>query len=253
MAQLSSIVSYLDSLLLPAQFDDYGFNGLQVEGPRSDVRKIAFAVDSGMSVIEEAVAQDANLLVVHHGLLWGKTEPITGAFGKKIEYMLRSRLSLYASHLPLDSHAEVGNAFELGRFLDLSPLEPYFEHKGKTIGAKAKLKKARELEYFVEKLQSISGTAAPLVLPFGQNSVESVAILTGSGASGLDACARDGIDLLISGEAKHEAYHKAKEHNLNAIFAGHYATETFGVKALQNRLQRDFDVETCFIDEPTGI
>ncbi len=253
MAQLNSIVTYLDSLLKPGEFQDYGFNGLQLESPRSDIRKVAFAVDAGMSVIEEAVAQDAHLLIVHHGIMWGKPEPICGPYGKKVELLLRSRCSLYASHLPLDAHSEVGNAFELGRFFELQNLESFFEHRGKTIGAKGRFSKARELAELIEKAKSMHGSSLPLALPFGKNFIENVGIVTGSGSEALEACARAGFDLLISGEPKHEAYHRAKELGINALFTGHYASETFGVNALSRRLKRDFDVEIIFIDEPSGI
>ncbi|MBX7138594.1 MAG: Nif3-like dinuclear metal center hexameric protein [Oligoflexia bacterium] len=253
MAQLNSIVAYLDNLLRNSEFQDDSLNGLQVESPRSDIRKVALAVDAGLSVIEDAIAQDANLLIVHHGLLWGKEQPISGIFGRKIELLLRSRCSLYASHLPLDAHPEVGNGFELGRFFGVQELRPFFEYKGSPVGACGRMARPTDLDHFLTKSSEMIGAINPLVLPFGHNTIETVGIVTGSGGMALDACAAQRFDLFISGESKQEVYHKAKEQKINALFAGHYATETFGVAALGRRLAQDFDVETVFIDEPTGI
>lgn len=253
MAQLISVVSYLDSLLTPGAYKDAAHNGLQVDGGQSDVRTIAYAVDSGLSVLEAAAKAEANLLIVHHGLLWGGEQPVTGIYGKKIETLIRHRCSLYASHLPLDAHREVGNGFELARFLRLENLESFCEYKGQQIGARGTCGRGRDLEYFVDLAKTIPGATEPLILPFGKKEIQKVGIVTGSGSFGILAAHADGLDLLISGEAKQEAYHLAKELKVNAIFAGHYATETYGVAALARRLQKDFDVKTIFIDEPTGI
>lgn len=253
MAQLNSIISCLDSLLTPSQFADSAFNGLQVDGGESDIRLVAYAVDAGLSVIESAVKAEADLLIVHHGLMWGAQQAVVGPYGKKVELLIRHRCSLYASHLPLDAHREVGNGFELARFIGLENLEPFCQYKGQMIGAKGMVPRGQPLERFVELARSIPGAPNPVVLPFGKKEIQRVGIVTGSGSFALQSAAEDGLDLLLSGEAKQEAYHLAKELKINAIFAGHYATETFGVSALARRLQKDFDVKTIFIDEPTGI
>lgn len=253
MAQLSSIINYLDKLLGPENFSDKSLNGLQVESTATDIRKIAVAVDAGLSVIEKAVAAEASLLIVHHGLFWGSEQAIRGQFARKIELLLKGRCSLYASHLPLDAHSEVGNNFELGRFLKLESLQSFFPYEGSLIGARGKLARPAPLEYFVNLCSEMKGAIKPLVLAHGTAAISSVGIVSGSGASAIDLCAQEGLDLLFSGEPKHEVFHKSKELKINAIFAGHYATETFGVLALAQRLAKDFDLKTEFIDEPSGI
>jgi len=253
MTQLTSVVKYFDSLLTPREYTDYAYNGLQVESTCSNITCVAFAVDSGLSVIEEAVSKEADLLVVHHGILWGEPIPITGTFGAKVNSLLHNKCSLYASHLPLDGHREVGNGFEFARYLELEAVEGFCEYKGTTIGARGKCGKSKNLEHFVEKCSEIDGAISPVILPFGVDTIQSVGIVTGSGTSALSICPQEGIDLLISGEAKQEAYHLAKELRVNALFVGHYASETFGVKSLQKRIEKDFEMGTVFIHEPTGI
>lgn len=253
MAQLPSIVKYLDSLLSPSTYEDAALNGLQVDGRNLDIQLVATAVDAGESVIAEAIKAEADLLIVHHGLFWGSENAITGPFGRKIHKLLKAGCSLYASHLPLDGHREVGNGFELGRFLELDKLEPFCEYGGATVGARGTLTKPQPLEYFTSKASEMIGASSPLALPFGSKEISSVGIVTGSGSMAIQECANKGIDLLISGEPKQEAYHTAKELGVNALFVGHYASETFGVRALGSRLAADFDVSTQFIDEPTGI
>lgn len=252
MTQLASVLSYLDALLESNRFTDSGLNGLQVESGRGDVRRVAVAVDAGLSVIERAVAAQADLLIVHHGVFWGEVHPITGAFARKVELLLRNHCSLYASHLPLDAHREVGNNFELARFYGLERLEPWYEHRGQVIGVRG-VAGGRSLETFVTRSGELIGGRPPLVLPFGRAQIHQVGIISGGGSFALAAAARERFDLFISGEPKQAAYHEAHELGINALFAGHYATETFGVRALAARLQRDFEVETLFIDEPTGI
>lgn len=252
MAQLSSIAQYLDSLLQTKSYQDHSLNGIQVEASGNAVKRVAFAVDAGMSIVQKAIAAEAQLLVVHHGILWGTPLPISGAFGRKVEQLLRHGCSLYASHLPLDGHPEVGNAFELGRFLGLEKLEGFCPLGGMMIGARGTLRTPLALDAVAQKLAVLS-PKAPLTLPFGKRDIRRVGIVTGSGSSALPLVASEGLDLLVSGEAKQESYHLAKDLEVSAIFAGHYATETFGVRALERRLKKDFDIQTLFIDEDTGI
>lgn len=254
MAQLATVVRYLDSLLQPALFKaDSALNGLQVEARPSEVKKVAVAVDAGLSVIEKAVAQEADLLIVHHGLFWGACVPITGTLSQKLELLLSRRCALYASHLPLDSHPEVGNGFELARLVGLSALEPFCQYKGVTIGARGRMPAPVPLQHFIDRCATLPGAITPLVLPFGAGMITRVGVATGSAAMAVPIAAEEGLDLLISGEPKQEVYHIARELKINALFCGHYATETVGVRALAHRLERDLDLSTVFIDEPTGI
>jgi dinuclear metal center YbgI/SA1388 family protein len=252
---LSEIVEYLNRELAVDRFQDYGYNGLQIEAPATEVTKIAFSVDSGLSVMQAAVKAKAQLLIVHHGVMWGRSEPVVGVWAKKLHTCLSNNLSLYASHLPLDGHIKHGNAAQIAlKVLNASAVEPYFEHNGQTIGVIAKLTKTATLEQITKLLSSCEGASEhPLCMPFGKNEITTVGIVTGSGTSLIPVAVARGVDLLITGEPKQESYHTAKELNCSVICMGHYASETFGVRALQSVLQERFGVETHWISEPTGI
>lgn len=253
MSNLEEITNYLDQLLDVSEFRDECQNGLQVESPKIKVRKVALAVDSGLSVIEQAVKSKAQLLIVHHGIFWGQPCNIRGILSKKINLLLTNGCSLYASHLPLDSHLKYGNAARLAHFLKLKDIKPFCHYRGMPIGVKARVRKPQTLATILSDCAKIPSAISPVVLPFGKKDITNIGIVTGSGSMALQSCADEDLDLLISGEAKQEAYHNARELKVNAIFAGHYATETFGVKAVGELLQDKFGVKTTFIDQPTGI
>lgn len=255
MGQLHSIIGFIEALLEPATYQDGAFNGLVVDGGNHDIRSIAYAVDSGLSIIESAVKNEADLLITHHSLLYGKDYyTVTGAHGKKIATLLRGHCSLYCAHLPLDGNMEVGNGAQLARFLRLSSIEPFCRHQGSTIGAKGQFDKRKDLNEIVETLKGLPGiTTEPLVFPFGKAQVKTVGVVTGAGGFAMNEAASLGLDLLISGEPKQHEYHAAKELGINAIFAGHYATEVFGVKSLSELVAKQFGIRCIFIDEPTGV
>ena len=252
MTQLASIIEYLDDLLDTKSYYDSSLNGLQVENPKQEINTVALAVDAGESVIRKAVTtHSAALLIVHHGLLWDEPQAITGALARKLCLLFEHGCSLYASHLPLDGNTEVGNAFELGRFVGITEIEPFLQLNGSFVGAKGN--STLTLREFSERLKGITAAITPLVLSHGNDSIRRVGIVTGSGAFAIRQCAKEGLDLLISGEPKQEVFHLSKELGVNAIFAGHYATETFGVRAIGKKLEERFGLQTVFIDEPTGI
>jgi dinuclear metal center YbgI/SA1388 family protein len=251
---LSAIVDCLNQLLENDKYRDEFLNGLQVDSGNPQISKVAGAVDAGLSVFESAVAAGADLLITHHGLLDLNSQRIIGIHGKKIQTLMKGGCSLYTSHLPLDGNLEVGNAAELARYLDLIEISPYFVMDGRSIGVSAKFKEEKSLTEISAMLAKLEGgSASPMVLNFGSQRIKSVGIVTGSGSSAIGASAEAGFDLLISGESKQKAYHLAKEHQTNVIFAGHYATETFGVKALLRHLAQRFQISTVFVHEPTGI
>ncbi|MCB0353290.1 MAG: Nif3-like dinuclear metal center hexameric protein [Bdellovibrionales bacterium] len=255
MTQLSSVTQFLDSLLDPQKYQDASLNGLQVETKNREIKKVCFAVDAGLTVIEEAIQQEADLLVVHHGLFWGECQAIRGALGQKIHLLMQHGCSLYASHLPLDGNMEVGNAAEIARFLSLSQVTPFCEYKGATIGASGTAPRELSFSSLLEKLATIPGASLPfLQLMFGNNErCSRIAIVTGSGAFALPVAVQEGFDLFISGEPKHEVFHMAQELQANALFIGHYASETFGVRAVAERIEQTLELKTGFIDIPSGI
>jgi dinuclear metal center YbgI/SA1388 family protein len=252
MKNIDQIASYLNQLLKIHEFKDSSLNGLQVSQGKYPVNKIAVSVDSGLSVIENAISQKANLLIVHHGLFWGQEQPITDVLAEKIKILLLNECSLYASHLPLDAHLKFGNASQLALALGLKQIKPAFKYHANTIGVIAKNSKLT-INQLIKKSQSWPGNIEPLYLNFGTNKLNKIGIVTGSGSSMLHEAKKLKIDLLISGEPKHESYHLAKELKLNALFLGHYCTETFGVRAIASHLNKKFNIKTSFIDEPSGI
>lgn len=253
MNNLSKITAFLDQLLdLPA-YQDYGINGLQVEADaQRPVDKVALAVDSGLSVLQQAVANQAQLLIVHHGLFWGAESAVVGPLAQKLKLLLTANCSLYAAHLPLDGHLEVGNAAQLAKLLGCTNIQPAFKHHQASIGIKASIAPTT-ITNIVAACAGLAGSIEPLELKFGPTSIKSLGIVTGSGTSAISEAHNLGLDLLISGEPQQKAYHLAKELRQNVLFIGHYASETLGVKALGEKLSAAFDCDCFFIDEPTGI
>ena len=244
------LVAYLDRYLRIAEVSDSSPNGLQVEGAER-VTRLAYAVDASLQTIESAVAAGAGMLVVHHGLWWGRHEQIVGNMHRRIAALIRADLSLYAAHLPLDCHPTVGNNVELARLLKLRVEVPFGEYRGTVVGVIATGTRAMGRDAFASLVEQKLG-AAPDVLPFGPAAVRRVAIVSGGGAMLGEKAARAGCDTLFTGESSHAAIHPAREAGINLVFGGHYATETVGLKALDRHLRRRFAVPGVFLPAPTG-
>lgn len=254
LTQLTSIVSFLNQELRISEYNDSAINGLQIESSQSAVSRIAFAVDAGMSVIEGAVERGCQLLVVHHGVFWGQQGAVVGPWARKLELCLTRGLSLYASHLPLDGHPTLGNAAQLAAHLGAVSSQPGFEYKGAPIGVIADLPKPAPLDALATTLSQCEGALTPpLVLPFGKSHAQRIGIATGAATFLIPDVVSQGLDLLITGEPKQEAYHSAQDLGCSVICMGHYASETFGVRALERILATKFRVDTEWISEPTGI
>lgn len=253
MNKLTDIVRFLDEELRLKEFCDTSLNGLQVEGS-SSVTRLAYAVDAGLAVVEKARLEGANLLLVHHGLLWDKPFRLTGSKRDLIRTLLESEISLYGVHLPLDAHPAFGNNFSLARMLGLCNLKPACRYSGNLIGCLGENSAEKSLEEFERALLTLPGAPRrALTLPFGPQPPRIVAVVSGGGSSALQDQETELFDTLITGEPQQFAYHFAREHKLNVIFAGHYATETIGVTMLAEELKRRFLLPTVFIDFPTGI
>lgn len=253
MAKTSDILDYLDSELKFSDFSDASLNGLQVAGS-DQVRSIAVSVDAGLSVIERAAEIKADLLLVHHGLFWGKPTPIVGARRRALKSLLTANLNLVAIHLPLDAHLTLGNNAVLAKKLELTNIAPAAPYNGKPIGIIADNSSNLNCQQISSNLSQLSGAVAGFVqLKFGPDTPKRICIVTGSGADQLYNFSSENFDTLISGEPKQFAYHFCKENSLNAFFPGHYATETLGVIALAKEIEKKFSVPWTFIDEPTGI
>jgi dinuclear metal center YbgI/SA1388 family protein len=251
---LHSIIDYLDRELEAHRYSDSAVNGLQLESSTQEISRIAFAVDCGLSVVEEALEYGAQLLVVHHGILWGSCLPMVGSFAKKIRLCMNRGLSIYASHLPLDGHMRLGNAAQIADLLGLRSLLPCYQYKGATIGVQGTFPEPQSIDKIAEILAAADGAIRPpLILPFGHQQISRVGIATGSASAFIPDTRSLGLDLLITGEPKQECFHTAKELSCSVICMGHYASETFGVRALERVLSASFGVETTWINQPTGI
>lgn len=251
MIKTDELVQYLNSYLKISEIPDVSKNGLQVQG-KDEIVKIAFAVDACMDTFVEAFAQGAQMLIVHHGIFWNEIELLVGYHYKRIKFLLEKELNLYAVHLPLDVHPEVGNNVQLAKMLNLKVVGPFGEYQGVTIGIEAHPQQPVDVNLLTRKIQQSLNTAVRLD-DFGPPEVERIGIITGGGASLIPQAVASGLDCYITGEPKHSFYHFGKETRINLIFAGHYATETLGVKALADHLAGQFGIATIFIDKPTGL
>lgn len=252
MPKLQKITEFLDSYLAVDDIDDTCWNGLQFQGG-ADVKKIAFAVDAGVESFEIAAAQSAQMLIVHHGHFWSNHDPsIKGWTKERIDKLYQNNLSLYACHLPLDRHLEVGNNSELIKLLGAKITGEFMVRTGKNIGWIGNFKKTVPVLDIVRKLNSELKTQC-VFLPFGDKEVKSIAVCSGGGGyGGFYEALEAGADLFLTGDAV-EIYYTAKDSGMNVIFAGHHATETLGLKALSKVIKKKFRVETLFIDLPTGL
>ena len=233
---------------------DASANGLQVGPATKTVESVAFAVDAAVETIHRAADAGADLLVTHHGISWGGIDRITGAHYHRIASLVGSDLALYVSHLPLDGHQSLGNAAGVADVLDLGNRAPFGTIEGEYIGQRGQMPGPTSIEGLQNRLQSALDTGGRdvQVLEFGPSPVRDVAIVTGSGVDWLDEAVERDVDALVTGEGKQHAYHEAREAGIHVVLAGHYATETFGVRSLQDLLEQ-WGLDTTFIDCPTGI
>ena len=249
--QREALVTYLDNYLGCRTTTDYSDNGLQVEGS-DDVIRLAFAVDACQETITDAIAGGAQMLIVHHGLFWGKVLPLVGPHRRRVQTLLNGGCSLYAAHLPLDRHPEVGNNAQLARLLGLTVTGGLGEAFGLPVGVIATAQAPETRAALVARLAA-SLDVTPLVLPGGPELVQRIGIISGGAARDVAAAAAAGCDTYITGETSHSSYHDAAEYGINVIYAGHYATETVGLRALAAHLDARFALPSTFINRPTGL
>ncbi len=248
---LEVVTACCERLLRPRRFTDWdgAMNGLQVEN-RGRVSRIAAAVDASLATVRLAAAAGADFLLVHHGLFWNSRQPWTGTNYRLLQLLLEHDLAVYSSHLPLDAHPRLGNNAQLTAALGLRVDGPFFECKGQMIGLRARAR--LPLEALADRLrQAVNGPVT--VLPGGPALCRRIGIVTGGAGAELRQAAAEGVDTFITGEGPHWTYAVAEETGLNVLYAGHYATEVFGVKALAAHLSRKYGLPWEFIDHPTGL
>ena len=232
------IVNALNKLLqidlIPEQ------NGLQVEGAEK-VKKIIFGVSANMALFEAAVKENAQMLIVHHGLFWGHEQKITGVFGKRIKFLIKNNLNLVAYHLPLDKHPVLGNNAGLAKMLGLKNNQPFGTYKGLKIGFKGTLAKGRSFANILKMLGREG-------LNFGPKIIKTVAIVSGGAHDMLEEAIREKADLYICGSRDEYVQELAREGKINFIAMGHYNSEKLGVLALKNYIDKKYKISTKFID-----
>lgn len=253
-AQSDSVAQFLDKLLKISEVPDYpgALNGLQLENGGGEVKRIIAAVDACLPVVRQAVDRGGDLLLVHHGMFWQGAQRIEGSVYEKIRTAIDAGLAIYSSHIPLDVHAEFGNNAELGRALDLGEGGSFFPWKGIELGRCFEPAEKLDRERLREKVSQAVGGPAHLCAG-GPQMASRIGIITGGAGSEIYAVAEQGIDTFITGEGPHWSYTSAEELGVNVIYAGHYATETFGVKALAAHLAERLGAEWDFVDHPTGL
>ena len=251
--KLESLLQYLDAYLAVGEHPDYGMalNGLQVEGGE-EIGHIVAAVDASEATITEAAERGADLLLVHHGLFWDGLRPMTGRRYRKIRLLLEGDIALYSAHLPLDSHAEVGNCALLARALGLALEGRFGEYEGTPIGWWGTVAEATDARGLAASLEGLLGGPVHMI-PGGPDRIERVGVVTGGGGSFVGEAVAAGLDAFVTGEGSHHTHFDAVELGVNVFFGGHYATETFGVKALAEHLGERFGLTWDFVDQPTGL
>ena len=248
---LTQIVTYCDRVLRTADTGDYdgAVNGLQVENS-GRVTRIAATVDASLATVNLAIQAKADLLIVHHGLFWSRSIPWRGKKYELIRRLIENDIAVYSSHLPLDAHPKLGNNAQLCAALGLKKLRPFFESHGQNIGFQSTTTILRE--DLASRLARATGRR-PLVIPGGPEICQRIGVVTGGAGGDLKQAAAEGVDTFITGEGPHWTYALAEELGLNVLYGGHYATETFGVKALAGHLSQKFRVPWAFLDHPTGL
>jgi dinuclear metal center YbgI/SA1388 family protein len=268
-AQLQDIIQELDHLLEPERFQDYAPNGLQVPGAER-ITTVVTAVSANLELFQRAREQNAQLVLAHHGILWASvhTAPIDNALKRRLQLLFDADISLAAYHLPLDAHPELGNNALLARALGAEPVAPFALHRGQPIGFIARFPEpgiaaadlfTRIRETTSAKTASSPGAISlpsspnPLIFDFGPATVRTLAIVSGAGAGFLEEAIAYRVDAFITGEPAERVMAQAHEASVHFIAAGHYATETFGVKALGEHLSERFDLRHIFIDVPNPV
>ncbi len=249
--EAKKLTEFLDWYLRIGEVPDFptAFNGLQVE-TTANVSRVLTAVDASQASVDAAVAGEYDLLLVHHGLFWAGSPTVSGRNYSRLAPLIKNDIGVYSAHIPLDLHPEVGNNVIIANMLELVDHNPFGQYEDVFLGIQgASQMTPGELN---DKLEKDLGCQSRLIRA-GSPEAGSVAVVSGSGGSFIEEAARKGIGTLITGEASHHSFFEAEESGVNLILAGHYATETVGVKALAGKLCEEFDLEWEFFDHPTGL
>ena len=244
MESLGKITKYINGLLKIDQFKDYGPNGLQVAG-KDSVTKIITGVSATQALIEAAIDQQADAILVHHGWFWKNEDPrIVGIKYRRLKLLMQHDISLLGYHLPLDAHPELGNNAQLAKLFGFS-MDDVMDEQG--VGNIGRLKKAISLNDLGAKIEAVL-QRKPLLIDAGDHKIERVAWCSGGAQGWINQAIDAGVDAFISGEISEHTVHSARESGVHYIAAGHHATERYGVKALGEHLADKFAIDCQFID-----
>jgi len=250
MIKTSELAQFLDELLKIKEIEDDSQNGLQVENS-GNVKKVALAVDASIASFIKTKKEGCDFLLVHHGLFWNKPFTVTGQFYQRIQSLINADIALYAAHLPLDLHPELGNNAQVQQILNWPVTGDFGDYHGTIIGKEVQFDHLKTIDELINEMTN-SLNCQIQTWRFGPEKIKRIAYVSGGGISLLQEAIDKHMDAFITGEPKHDSYWMAKEAGMNVIFAGHYATETLGVKAVGKVLEDKFNLETVFIDLPTG-
>jgi dinuclear metal center YbgI/SA1388 family protein len=245
---IKNITSFLNKTLRIRSIKDSSVNGLQVRSRKTGaIDKVGFAVDGCISTFEKARSLEVDLLVVHHGIKW-RPQKDRDLANKRAAYLKKCNLALYAAHLPLDLHEEYGNNMQLSLVLELQELRRFGRYHGIKIGYAGTFATPISPSAVAARLsKQLKSTCR--VLGFGKKSIRSIGIVSGGGGSILTDAVKEQLDCFLVGEIDLAVYNAAKEYGMNLIVAGHYATETVGVRALMPLVRKAFSVDTVFVED----
>jgi dinuclear metal center YbgI/SA1388 family protein len=249
---LDALVSLLDTSLDCPAFRDASHNGLQLANRSGAVTRVVAGVDASLRLLKEAAARGAECVVCHHGLSWGDSlARITGLNHRLVSFAVEHNLAVYAAHLPLDAHPRYGNNARLCRALGLSGLKPAFDYHGQIIGFTAAAARPMTFGAFCDRVR-VAVNPEIRALAFGAERVRTVGVVSGGASDMIDQAAALGLDVFLTGEPSLQGYNLAENLGMNVVFAGHYATETFGVRALAGLITRKLKIPAEFVDFKIG-
>ncbi len=246
------VVGFLDDLLDAGSIPDYGPQGLQIEG-KDDVRKVAVGVSASVELFRRAVEAGADMILCHHGMFWdSESRVVKGRLKQRLRLLIEHEISLVGYHLVLDAHDEHGNNAVIARELGLVDVEPFGEYRGTLIGRKGRFDPPLPLRDLESRVREVFG-GEPLIYGFGPEPVRTIGVISGGAVDQFLGAIEQKLDAYLTGEVKEFVQEVAREERVTYVSAGHYRTETFGVRALAERLERELGIETVFIDVPNRV
>ena len=252
MADRDRIVEFLNDLLAVGSIRDFQPQGLQVEG-KPEVQKVAVGVSASVELFRRAADEGADLVICHHGLFWDSdSRVVRGGLKERLSVLLENGITLLGYHMVLDAHEEHGNNAIIARELGLADVEPFADYDGIALGRRGRLDPPLSHADFRRRLVEVFG-GDPLVFPFGPDPVRTIGLVSGAAPGDLHGAIALGLDAFLTGEPREYVQEVAREEKITFVAAGHYATETFGVRSLGERLEREFGVTSVFLDVPNPV